>query len=112
MEKDMEKAELRAEQEALADDAFASFDFGEEVSCVGTDEWERSTFDGKDDWNKVVYVECDDDDPDDDSHKVSFHAAFVEGTVTLDESYAYWCESGAEIGSPGIREEAAHRPRM
>jgi hypothetical protein len=112
MEKSMEKAELRAEQASLADDALESFDFGVGVTFVDSDGWERSTYDGKDDWTKVVYVECCDDAPDDDSHKVSFHVAFVEGTATLDEAYAYWCDSGAEIGAPGIREDVSPRPRM
>lgn len=97
----MKNAELRAQQEALADDAIASYNFGDGVTVVGSDSWQRDTFDGKDDWTKVVYVECDEDGPNDDSHKVSFHAAFVEGTTTLDEAYAYWCENGSEIGSPG-----------
>ena len=97
----MSNQELSNQQGALADDAFESYNFGADVTVVGAEGWQRDTFDGKDDWTKVVYVECDDDESEADSHKVSFHAAFVEGTATLDEAYAYWCESGTLIGTPG-----------
>lgn len=92
---------LHVQQNQLADDAFASYNFGDGLTVVGSSGWQIETFDGKDDWTKVVYVECDDDEPNADSHKVSFHAAFARGTAILNEAYAYWCENGAEIGSPG-----------
>lgn len=90
--------DLRSEQKILAQDAFASFNFGEDLTVVGSDSWDVDTFDGKDDWTKVVYVSVKDEGPDADSHKVSFHVAFNSGTTTINEAYAYWCENGAEFG--------------
>lgn len=90
--------DLRSQQKILAQDAFASFNFGDDLTVVGADSWDVDTFDGKDDWTKVVYVVVKDEGPDADSHKVSFHVAFNSGTTTTDEAYAYWCENGAEFG--------------
>ena len=86
-------------QQTLAEDALASYNFGEGVEVVGQGGWQKDTFDGKDDFIKVIYVQCHDDGPESDSHKVSFHAAFHMGTTKLMEAYAYWCENGCEIGS-------------
>lgn len=99
-------AALCSQQERIADDALASYDFGEGVTVVGLGSWERATFDGKDDWTKVVYFESDDGAPGDSSQRASFHAAFVKGTPTLSEAYAYCCNSGAEIGSPSVAIES------
>jgi len=92
---------LVSQQKALADRAVAAYRFGDGLTVVGSEDWKMDTFDGKDDWTKLVYVKCDNDGPNDGPHKISFHAAFKQGTSSLDESYAYWMETGSEIGSPG-----------
>lgn len=104
--------ELRKRQEALANNAFASYSFGDGLSVIGSAGWQMETFDGKDDWTKVVYVACDDDPPGTDSHRVSFHAAFAEGSINLAESYAYWCENGAEIGFAETSTDASKSRRL
>ena len=100
---------LREQQEHLADNAFELFEFGDGVSVAASDAWSVESFDGKDDWTKVVYVVTAGDDPEKDSDKVSLHVAFVAGTTAIDESYAYLCESGAEIGRMPAKNDA---PRM
>lgn len=107
----MDEKTLRTRQEALADDALASYNFGEGVTVVESDAWQRDTFDGKDDLTRVVYVQYEDDPPDADSHRISFHAAFEQGTLTLKEAYAYACDNGAEIGFQGERQQVEEDSR-
>lgn len=91
---------IREQQDALADTAFESYDFGEGVQVESHGHWDVDSYDGMDDFTKVAYVRCDDDAPDAETHKVSFHVKFVTGTLQMDESYGYWCETGVHIGSP------------
>ena len=84
-------------REEVADDEVASYNFGEGVKVVAMDGWDTSDLN---DLTKIVYVEYDDDKPDDDSHKVSFHVRFdAEGAV--DDAYALEMRHGNDIGSRG-----------
>jgi hypothetical protein len=91
---------LTLQQKVLADQVFAAYNFGDGITVVASEHWAPDTFDGQDDWRRVVYVKCD-TDAKGRSYKVSFHAKFKEGTLSLDEAYAYWVESGSVIGAPG-----------
>lgn len=84
----------------LIDRAFESYNFGENVSVLGSDGWENE---GKNEYIKVVYVEYldeidEDDDSVDTSYKVSFHAVLNDKNTKVIESSAYLVESGGEIG--------------
>lgn len=95
----MNTTTLRTQQEVLADNAFASYKFGDDAIVVGFEKWSVDTFDGKDDWTKVVYLKFDDQGDMEPSIKVSFHAAFAAGTLVLNEAYAYDFETGTELGA-------------
>jgi len=95
---------LVPQQQAVAEDALAVYRFGEGLTVVGVEAWKMDTFDGRNDWTRLLYVTDASDGAHADLHKVSFHAAFKEGTATLVEAYAYWMESGSEIGSPGVHQ--------
>ena len=94
----MENNLIPREQLSQAEGLFATYNFGEGFTVAASKPFTKDTFDGKDDYTKVVYVECADDDPETPSHRVSFHAAFKVGTTQLIEAYAYWCENGCEMG--------------
>lgn len=83
-------------RQAAADDAFASFDFGDGVDCVDANGWD---FSGPLDWTRVVYLEFDDDDASA-STRAFFHARFTE-QGDLDEVYALLADSGDFIGHQG-----------
>lgn len=85
------------DRQSTADDEFAKYNFGEGVTVEESDGWNT---DDKDDYTKIVYVSYDDDAPEDDSHKVSFHVRFTpDGKV--DDVYALEMERGNDIGSRG-----------
>lgn len=88
-------------REQLADEEVASYDFGEGVKVVAKDGWDTSDLN---DLTQIVYVEYDDDKPEDDSHKVSFHVRFdAEGAV--DDAYGLEMRHGNDIGSRGTPKE-------
>lgn len=80
--------------EVLADREFELYDFGEGVMVLDHGRW--NTSDPRD-YTKIAYVEFEDDAPEADSHKVSFHVRFdAAGKVTV--AYALECDKGQEIG--------------
>lgn len=89
--------EFLAQQEHLADEAFAAFNFGPDIKVEDHGHWDVSPNDGMDDYTKVVSVTCADDPAGADSHQVSFHVKFKAGTLELDEAYAYWMETGSDL---------------
>lgn len=82
-------------REALADAEFEQYEFGDGVTVSESDNWDRSE---ANDFTKIVYITCDDDAPDADSEKVSFHVRFnTDGSV--DDAYGLLMRTGADIGS-------------
>lgn len=82
-----------AQREALADELFEEYDFGDGVEVVAHDSWNTED---SDDLTKIVYVRFDDDPPDADSHKLSFHVRFENGEV---DAYALDMRTGNDVGS-------------
>ena len=83
------------EREALADAEFAQYDFGDGVTVSESDNWDRND---AADFTKIVYITCDDDAPDADSERVSFHVRFkADGTV--DDAYGLLMRNGGDIGT-------------
>lgn len=81
---------------AAADAAFEKYNFGDCVSVEGFNGWDDTD---TEDWIRVVYVHFDDDAPDADSHKVSFHVKFAnEVSGVVEEAYALLVSNGGEIG--------------
>lgn len=91
----------------LAQDEFEGYDFGEGVQVIDHGKW---CVDDSSDLTKIVYLEFDEDGPEDDLHRANFHVRFNdEGGVA--EVYALDLQSGNEIGVPMRPEGApAHRP--
>lgn len=85
------------DREHQADDAFASYEFGNDVEVVGHDGWDRSD---PADLTKIVYVQPRGEDPEQDSERLSFHVRFNRGGK-VEEAYALCMRTGAEVGSPG-----------
>lgn len=87
---------LRAIQDNLyrnADEAFANYSFGNDVTVTDSDGWVRED-DG--DLCKIVYLDPI-DAPNSESLRASFHVRFTpDGEV--DEAYALCMRTGAEIG--------------
>jgi hypothetical protein len=83
-------------RQTLADDAFASYAFGDDVVVVGSDNWCK---DDPDDFTKIVYIEGDDAGPDSDSERVSFHVRFTSAGA-ISEVYALLMRTGGDIGTP------------
>lgn len=94
--------DISAQQEALADEAFETYRFGKGLKVEQREGWDTESYDGQDDWTRVVRMSRAGDKPNADLHDVSFHVKFIAGTTRIDEAYAYWCKTGADIGSPGI----------
>jgi hypothetical protein len=99
-------------REELADNEFAEYDFGAGVTVADSDKWNR---DDVSDFNKIVYITCEGDDPDADSEKVSFHVRFnVDDSVA--ETYGLLMRNGAEIGMrhplQSVRDDFAEHDRM
>lgn len=83
-----------AQRAAVADAEFEAYDFGEGVTVAAHDNWDTNE---ADDFTKMVYIVCDDDPPDADSERVSFHVRFNrDGTV--DDAYGLLMRNGADIG--------------
>lgn len=95
----MNTSTLRKHQEVLADNAYVSYNFGDDAEIIGFENWTVATFDGKDDWAKNVYLKFEDQDDMAPCIKISFHAAFSEGTLVLDKAYAYDVVTGSKLGS-------------
>lgn len=84
-------------REGLAEDALASYEFGDDVEVVGQDGWDSTDLN---DFTKIVYVQARDSDPDQDSERLSFHVRFDDmGQVS--EAYALCMRTGSEVGSHG-----------
>jgi hypothetical protein len=83
---------------ATADDEFASYQFGDDVRIVDSDNWDKTDLQ---DFTKIVYFENSDDaQGDTDSERLSFHVRFDdEGKVS--EAYGLLMKTGAEIGRRG-----------
>lgn len=93
----VEERSLEYRRAAIADEIFESYAFGEGVSVVASNGWDASDLD---DYVKVAYLEYDDDLPEADSHKASFHVRFgKDGSV--EDAYALEMEHGNDIGSRG-----------
>lgn len=91
---DLEEDDSESKREALADDEFESYNFGEGVTVSQSDNWDKNE---ADDLVKIVYVTFDDDLPDADSSKISFHVRFnPDGSV--DDAYGLDMESGNDVG--------------
>lgn len=83
----------------LLESAFQNYNFGDDVMVVDQDGWQD---DGSTDYIKVVYIEFDDEEENDDledtSEKVSFHVILNEDKSAVVESYALLVASGGVIG--------------
>lgn len=78
----------------LADAEFERYDFGGGVTVVAHDNWDKADVD---DFTKIVYIAADDDPPDADSERVSFHVRFnADGTVS--DAYGLLMHNGSDIG--------------
>ncbi len=84
------------DRESMADTLFEHYDFGDGVQVLDHGCWDTSD---PLDFIKTVYIEHQDDAPDADSHKVSFHVRFTERGAAL-EAYALECDKGKDIGVP------------
>ncbi len=84
------------DRESMADTLFEHYDFGDGVQVLDHGRWDTSD---PLDYIKTVYVEHQDDTPDADSHKVSFHVRFTERGAAR-EAYALECDRGQDIGVP------------
>ena len=85
-----------AMRESLADEALANYQFGDGVTVVGSDNWCK---DDIDDFTKIVYIMGDEENPDSDSERVSFHVRFSE-TGCVSEAYGLLMRTGGDIGCP------------
>lgn len=94
---------MKTDNIAMAEDALASFNFGDDIEIVGQDGWD--TTDPRD-LTKIVYAQALDADPESDSEKISFHVRFHENGA-LDEVYALAMRTGSEVGEPGIAKKSA-----
>lgn len=84
-------------QRSLAADAvLAAFNFGD-TTVVGQDSWDTTD---QNDFIKIVYVQYQEDLPDADSHKISFHVRFNQAGE-VDDAYALEMEHGNDIGCRG-----------
>ena len=90
----MLNAQQIEQREALADAEFAQYQFGDAVTVSESDNWDKNDVA---DFTKIVYITCDDDAPDADSERVSFHVRFnADGTV--DDAYGLLMRNGSDIG--------------
>lgn len=90
----MPNAHQIEQREVLADSEFAQYQFGDGVTVSESDNWNK---DDVNDFTKIVYITCDDDAPDADSERVSFHVRFnADGTV--DDAYGLLMSNGSDIG--------------
>lgn len=97
MNQDANKAGELSARETLADAELAVYAFGDGVKVVQHSGWDTND---RDDFTKIVYVEYDDDAPDADSHKISFHVRFdADGSV--EDAYGLEMEHGNDIGKRG-----------
>jgi hypothetical protein len=81
----------------VADEIFSRYIFGAGVAVKSHNNWDTSD---KRDFIKTVFVSFDDDAPEADSHKVSFHVRFThEGQV--EDAYALETRHGNDIGARG-----------
>lgn len=91
------------DREAIADRIFEVYDFGDGVQVLDHGRWDTSD---PLDYTKIAYVKYDDDPPEADSHKVSFHVRFdAAGKVT--DAYALECDKGQDIGRRGDIDKVA-----
>lgn len=97
-QEDGEGAGTVIDRESMADALFEHYDFGDGVQVLDHGRWNTSD---PLDFFKTVYVEYQDDAPDADSRKVSFHVRFTERGAAL-ETYALECDSGQVIGVPVV----------
>jgi hypothetical protein len=86
-------------REALADEEFESYDFGEGVRVSESDNW---CTDDPLDFTKIAYITCDGDDPDADSERVSFHVRF-ESNGSVSDAYGLLMKNGSDIGWRGSK---------
>lgn len=99
------KNEIQA-REALADAEFELYDFGDGATVAGFDNWDTNDHA---DFTRMVYLTFDDDAPDSDSERVSFHVRFnPDGTV--DDAYGLLMRTGADIGTRPDTEDATSAP--
>ena len=98
----MVNAQQMEQREALADAEFAQYQFGEGITVSESDNWDKNDVA---DFTKIVYITCDDDAPDADSERVSFHVRFnADGIV--DDAYGLLMRNGGDIGTrPANQEE-------
>lgn len=91
---DGDEAGIEIDGESMADALFEHYDFGDGVQVLDHGRWDtRDPLD----FTKTVYVEYQDDAPNANSHKVSFHVRFTWCGAAR-EAYALECENGREIG--------------
>lgn len=81
-------------QGELAEAEFVAYEFGEGVQVLDHYRWDTSD---PADHTKIAFLQYDDDKPDADSHKVTFHVRFnPDGSVS--DAYALEVQSGNHIG--------------
>ncbi|MCL4222797.1 MAG: hypothetical protein KJZ65_15675 [Phycisphaerales bacterium] len=95
---DGDEAGIEIDRESMADALFEHYDFGDGVQVLNHGCWDSSD---PLDFTKTVYVEYQDDAPDADSRKVSFHVRFTARGSAL-EAYALECDRGQDIGVPVV----------
>lgn len=87
----------QTDRSIAADAEFATYNFGDGVQVVESDNW---NCDDETDLTKIVYVEYEGDPAGSASHKVSFHVRFnAAGKVT--DAYALEMKHGNAIGQRG-----------
>ncbi len=79
---------------ALAEEEFDQYEFGDGVTVASRDNWDVTD---QNDLTLIVYINGDDDAPDADSERVSFHVRFnADGSV--DDAYGLLIRNGSYIG--------------
>ena len=98
----MLNAQQIEQREDLADAEFAQYQFGDGVTVSESDNWDKND---AMDFTKIVYITCDDDAPDADSERVSFHVRF-NAAGSVDDAYGLLMRNGSDIGfRPGNQAE-------
>lgn len=88
--------------ESQANEEFENYNFGNGATVVDHDDWDTSD---PRDLMKIAYVSFADDDPEDDSLKISFHVRFDE-KGQIDDVYGLSTGNGCKVGCRGEQNTA------
>lgn len=84
-------------QAQKADELFASCQFPADVTVESSGKWNHDDDAKENDWSKIVYVKCDDDIPEIDTRRISFHVRFALNSAQVNEVYALWMDTGNDV---------------